>query len=582
MTMSQKGGLWTSVNLLSLETNELLKTDTNPSFFDPDSDLCLRSLLFSGTERVSFRFMPPSTRYQFIELDVVCLGVAPVLLHISAAGETQASTALTGEIVIAGLLATPGVVRTYRFPFLSEIETFIFSGFTAESPVNIKAIRFFTTPSKLLAGVAPETTPSLLTNTAHLVIDDAQVPRVGDIYQIEVPPADAISASAVFTFDSLDVSHGLVKILISQTNHADVSINVNDQPSFFSPYELTTGYAEIFVTGEQKTVSLTFSNHSATEIAHICVELDNWQAIPDTNAFGVVGGRIVSPLAGILEFICGGGSGGGSGEAGPPGPQGIPGETGPQGPIGPAGPAGSDGLGAGLMQSVEFTASGTWTVPTGVTGVWISGIGGGAGGWGGSANMGPGGGSGEEGTMIPMAVVPGTVMPVTIGAGGAAGSASNTPAGMAYPGGTTTFGILSFLGGRPGALYNSGGPGGGWGGGASTSIIGASGTAESSSFFGGGSGGAGGGNNTTPGYYGAGSGGTITGGVGGAVGGGFGGGGGGAASPYGAGGAGGAGNNNGLNGVGYGSGGGGCGGSSGTTKTGGVGKSGYLIILFVA
>ena len=58
-------------------------------------------------------------------------------------------------------------------------------------------------------------------------------------------------------------------------------------------------------------------------------------------------------------------------------------QTGAQGPPGAQGPAGNGGLN-GLQ---EFTASGSWTAPTGVTHVLIEAAGAGGGGGGGSADM---------------------------------------------------------------------------------------------------------------------------------------------------------------------------------------------------
>lgn len=75
-----------------------------------------------------------------------------------------------------------------------------------------------------------------------------------------------------------------------------------------------------------------------------------------------------------------------------------------------------------------FTANGTWVVPAGVNVIWIDGCGGGGGGGGGypSSTQGGGGGGGTSGQlalMVPVPVVPGESLAVTIGAGGAGGNA---------------------------------------------------------------------------------------------------------------------------------------------------------------
>ena len=96
-----------------------------------------------------------------------------------------------------------------------------------------------------------------------------------------------------------------------------------------------------------------------------------------------------------------------------------------------------------------FLTSGNWVCPDGVFTVWLTGIGGGGGSGGSNGSTGgssPGGGSGYFGAKIPVAVVPGTVYPVAIGAGGLYGQGSPQTAGSS--GGATSFGSLySFAGG---------------------------------------------------------------------------------------------------------------------------------------
>ena len=72
----------------------------------------------------------------------------------------------------------------------------------------------------------------------------------------------------------------------------------------------------------------------------------------------------------------------------------------------------------------KFTANGSFTVPAGVTQIWLSGCAGGGGGGSGSGGTnsarGSGGGSGGAGQNIQKelyAVNPGQVIPITIGAG---------------------------------------------------------------------------------------------------------------------------------------------------------------------
>jgi hypothetical protein len=131
------------------------------------------------------------------------------------------------------------------------------------------------------------------------------------------------------------------------------------------------------------------------------------------------------------------------GATGPAGPQGMPGPAGLigpqgvmglQGPAGPTGPAGSGGGGFNGIQ--EFTQSGTFTDPTGITRLFVE-LWGGGGGGGQSGSIGSftagagqtifcmaaGAGSGGAGgyTRAIISVSSGTVYNVTIGAAGAQG-----------------------------------------------------------------------------------------------------------------------------------------------------------------
>jgi|GEM_PF-1437317 len=110
-------------------------------------------------------------------------------------------------------------------------------------------------------------------------------------------------------------------------------------------------------------------------------------------------------------------------------------------------------------RAVDFTASGTWSVPSGVTScalyIWSGGGGGGAA----STYGGGGGGGGGVQASTGVAVTPGETITVTIGAGGAAGSA----------GGDTTvvgsFGTGTVAGGSAGVAGTVAGQGAGGAGG---------------------------------------------------------------------------------------------------------------------
>lgn len=126
------------------------------------------------------------------------------------------------------------------------------------------------------------------------------------------------------------------------------------------------------------------------------------------------------------------------------------------------------------MQKVDFTSSGTWICPTGVTCIQVMGWGGGGGGAGGSGTKGAGGGGALLGTAL-LTVVPGTTYTITVGAGGAAGNGgtqgSGNPASSTNGGNgdTTTIStggvtLLSFAGASGGQRVPAAAPPHGEGG----------------------------------------------------------------------------------------------------------------------
>lgn len=101
----------------------------------------------------------------------------------------------------------------------------------------------------------------------------------------------------------------------------------------------------------------------------------------------------------------------------------------------------------------EFLASGTFTVPSGVTAVYLTGIGGGGGGGGVSSATGSraagGGGSGQYCVRKKVTVTPGASIAVTIGTAGTGGTAAGA---NGTNGGATSFGALLTLPGGSGAI----------------------------------------------------------------------------------------------------------------------------------
>lgn len=121
---------------------------------------------------------------------------------------------------------------------------------------------------------------------------------------------------------------------------------------------------------------------------------------------------------------------------------------------------------------VRATASGSWTVPPGVTQVVINAVaaGGGGGGSGAAINGatasvgggGGGGGAGQGLVSVPYAVTPGTVVSWTIGGAGAGAPAVNNGSGTAgSAGGNLVISGPGFNGGTAVTLVGGGGGGGG-------------------------------------------------------------------------------------------------------------------------
>ena len=124
-----------------------------------------------------------------------------------------------------------------------------------------------------------------------------------------------------------------------------------------------------------------------------------------------------------------------------------------------------------IENTVYITATGTWTVPTGVNSINVLALAGGGGGGGAAVTNGVGGGGGGGGIVqVDRSCTAGTVLTVTIGAGGAAGT--GTSAGQV--GGNTTltgsgFTTITALGGGAsrGTSTPSGSTNGGCGAGSS-------------------------------------------------------------------------------------------------------------------
>lgn len=133
---------------------------------------------------------------------------------------------------------------------------------------------------------------------------------------------------------------------------------------------------------------------------------------------------------------------------------------------------------AGFSRIVRFTATGSWTVPAGITRARVRIWGGGGGGGGnGTAGAGGGGGGGGYAEDILTGLVPGASIAITIGAAGTAGANTGTAgSNNGGNGGTSSFGaLLSATGGTGGGGSASSqgvsGPAGAGSGGGSNAIL---------------------------------------------------------------------------------------------------------------
>jgi hypothetical protein len=109
----------------------------------------------------------------------------------------------------------------------------------------------------------------------------------------------------------------------------------------------------------------------------------------------------------------------------------------------------NDNSGRVNIKEQAFTASGTWTAPSGVTAAQVILVGAGGGGGGGSTSVAGGGGGGGQVVVQNLSVTPGTSYQINIGAGGQGGqtsliSATDTTSTLpGANGGTTTFGATT-------------------------------------------------------------------------------------------------------------------------------------------
>jgi hypothetical protein len=233
---------------------------------------------------------------------------------------------------------------------------------------------------------------------------------------------------------------------------SSATINTSTQVITINGTNLVYGAktSKVFFNGANPALSTSLQNVAGTKTT-ITAQL------PDTVTAGtyvirVRNGYGTSPAFDVTYGV---------GLVGPQGPAGAPGAAGEQGLQGPAGPQGpaSDTVLLG-KNSQLFTASGTFTVPDGVTQVVVEVCGaGGGGGYNDPGNTtGPfaGGGGGGGYLRALVTVTPGEPISVVVGAAGTTPDSS----GDGTAGGDSSFGSIVAGGGQGGQSDVNGGSGG--------------------------------------------------------------------------------------------------------------------------
>lgn len=621
--MKADNNLWDLSTFLAAEGTELITGSL--SHFDKDNDLILQLDQSVPLENsVTLRFTKPIKEYQFIEIDTYAIAENK-LLDILAVSDYENYDANIGTYARAAFPVTIGHIKTYRFPFVGEIEAFVFLGLSSGEDARfiIKDIRFYA-KSPTLRLVSPDdnypidftlglTYADLVGSYASQVQTyesySASYNTEKTRYEITLYDAPSVSSgSAVFTFLSPFVTLGLIRVTVPQLGRNGVGyIETEDQLSV--PFIRSSSVlSETLVDIDKPTIPLRlfYVAPSLGDLQGITYWIELFYLVPfaDTNVWQT---RTPQVIDGNLLPTITKGDKGDDGERGPQGLQGIqglqgnqgqPGAIGPRGfsvpgidgdegsrgPRGDKGEKGDRGLQGftGSTQCIEFFSSGTWNVPAGLGCALLYAVPGGGGAAGCAAASifgGGGGGSGESVEGLPIPVTGGGTLAIVIGAAGVGGTA-----GVAGgDGGNTIVGGFTLLGGKGGTVAATGGKGGGpnGGDGGAGVILPHLGTAESPLHFGGSGGGSGGGiSGVSVPTNGAGSGGVAVGGLGGNNGGGHFGGGGGAATRFGPGGVGGDADMPGGNSpsTSYGAGGGAAG--SNTANAGGNGTKGYVLLVY--
>lgn len=581
-----------------------LVTDSD-SYFDGDNDLVL--IANASSVRAEITFQAPVKKYQFIEIEVFSVS-EDNLVQVIALGDMNSNDG-TGTYTRTPTPFNRGHFRTYRFPYIGEVEGFVFDGFGTSGKAIVKSIRFYSLPEGWrLVHLDPDTEGAIevgITYAELVGTYQAQSQTYAELsatynedykrWEITIAHGPG-SASGIADFSSSPYVHNVLRIIVPQLGRTSIGYAlVHDQVTLLSPVQTSAKVSESMIDADVLSVPIAL-HFEATAIGRpgITYYLEQFKVVDNssTNAFGCVHddaevlGQETMPISGLRGPQGYQGDVGDRGFQGFQGTQGVQGAQsavqGPQGTQGTQGPQGDDAE-AGALQSVTITSDQDFEVPADVTGIWIDGIGAGGGGYGtanSSTQGGAGGGAGEQGTMLMLTVTPLDLIPVVIGTGGAGGASGGNDG---QDGGDTTIGPYTFKGGRGGTTSGGntkGGQGGGISGGAGggTNTQGSLGTAASSQFFGG-SGGGGGGGSGQVGAAGGGSGGYLSGGSGGSVVSTHAGGGGGAATVFGVGGNGGAGDAAGNDATNPGTGGGGAG--ANTANAGGDGFRGQVTIYWV-
>jgi hypothetical protein len=268
---------------------------------------------------------------------------------------------------------------------------------------------------------------NISTATVVLYVDAVLSSGTMDVYQVDGPWSEGS-----ITYNNAPPLGSKILSAVSVTKAGYLSIDVTlTLQSWLNGSLVNNGIALVPTAGSPISVSFDskenlFTSHTA-QLLPVLVSAGPQGPQGPAGPAGAEGPQGPAGAAGPQGPQGAVGSAGPAGQTGPVGPQGPAGAPGPQGPAGAPGPTGPPGLGGSFNGMEEFTQSGVFTVPAGVTHLFVEIWGGGGGGGGGVDDPGDGffsagsGGGGGGYTRAVIAVSALSTYNVIVGSGGAGG-----------------------------------------------------------------------------------------------------------------------------------------------------------------